>query len=118
MIHSLLCYWHEIQAQKHVEQSMVFVVNGLSMINLSLNSQNRLFPYSGIRLLMIFLVFHPVTINFVKPEACAIIFSTASRLFKLTKERNKKKCNVVCVDIDISYFLLNSELFLHKLKSS
>ena len=58
--------------------------------NLSLNSQNRLFSCSGIKLLTGFLVFHPIKISFVKPEACAIIFSTASSVNKFMKQRNKK----------------------------
>ena len=57
---------------------------------LSLNSQNRLFPCSEIGPLIGFLVFHPIKINFVKPEAYAIIFSTASPVFEFMKKRNKK----------------------------
>ena len=56
-----------------------------TMTNLSLNSQNRLFSCSGIGLLIGFLVFHPMKISFVKPEACAIILSTASPVFKFTE---------------------------------
>ena len=47
----------------------------LIMTNLSLNSPNWLFSCSGIGLLIGFLDFHPIKIKFVKPEACAIIFS-------------------------------------------
>ena len=66
---------------KAVACTMIF--NAAStMTNLSLNSQNRLFSCSGIGLLVGFLVFHPINISFVEPEACAIIFSTASPVFK------------------------------------
>ena len=66
---------------KAVACTMIF--NAAStMTNLSLNSQNRLFSCSGIGLLVGFLVFHPIKISFVEPEACAIIFSTASPVFK------------------------------------
>ena len=37
-----------------------------------------------------FRVFHPIKISFMKPEACAIIFSTASPVFKFMKQRHKK----------------------------
>ena len=43
-----------------------------------------------IGLLIRFLVFHPIKINFVKPETCAIKFSIASPIYKLTKVNNKK----------------------------
>ena len=56
-----------------------------TMTSLSLNSQNRLFSCSKIGLLIGFLVFHPIKISFVIPEACAIIFSTASPVFKFIK---------------------------------
>ena len=64
------------------------------MTNLSLNSQNRLFSCSGIGLLIGFLVFHLMTISFVKPEACTIILSTASSVNKIMKQQNKKIKNV------------------------
>ena len=67
------------------------------MTNLTLHSQNRLFSYSGIGLLIGFLVFHLIKISFVKPEARAIIFSTASWVNKFMKQRNKKIKNVVYV---------------------
>ena len=60
------------------------------MTNLTLNSQNRLFSCSGIGLLIGFLVFHPIKISFVKPGACAIIFSTALLVNEFMKQRNKK----------------------------
>ena len=49
--------------------------------------------------------FHPIKINFVKPEACAIIFSSASPVFKFMKQRNKKsilkkKWNIKIFGID------------------
>ena len=62
----------------------------LTMTNLSLNIQNRLFSCSGIGLLIGFLVFHLTKISSVKPEACAIIFSTASPVFEFIKKQNKK----------------------------
>ena len=34
--------------------------------------------------------FHPIKMNFMKPEACAIIFSTASSVFKFIKKRNRE----------------------------
>ena len=61
-----------------------------TITNLSINSQNRLFSCSGIWLLIGFLVFHPIKISFVKPKACAVIFSTASPVFKFMKPRHKK----------------------------
>ena len=62
----------------------------LTMTNLSLNSQNRLFSCSGIGLLIGFLVVNLIKIRLVKTKACAIIFSTASLVFKFIKEQNKK----------------------------
>ena len=67
---------------KAVACTMIFNTAS-TMTNLSLNSQNRLFSCSEIRLLIGFLVFHPI--SFVKPEACAIEFSTASPVFKFIK---------------------------------
>ena len=57
------------------------------------------------RLLIGFLVFHAIKISFVKPEACAIIFSTDSPVFKFIKQRNKnsilkKKWNIEIFRID------------------
>ena len=69
---------------KAVACMMIFNIAS-TMTNLSLNSQNRLFSCSGIGLLIGFLVFYPIKISFVKPEACAIIFSTASPVFKFIK---------------------------------
>ena len=60
------------------------------MKNLPLNKQDRLFLCSGIRLLIGFLVFHPIKISFVKPEACAIIFNTASSVNKFINQRHEK----------------------------
>ena len=65
------------------------------MTNLSLRSQNRLFSCSGIGLLIGFLVFHLVKISFVIPEACAIIFNTASLVNKFVEQRNTKIKNIV-----------------------
>ena len=75
------------------------------MKNLSRNSQNRLFSCSGIGLLIGFLVFHPINISFVKPEACAIIFNTASSVNIFMKQRNEisimtKKWNFEIFEID------------------
>ena len=65
--------------------------------NLSLNSQNRLFLCLRIELLTEFLVFHRIKINFVKPEAYAIIFRTASPVFQFMNKRNKNIKNVIYV---------------------
>ena len=75
-----------------------------TITNLSLNSQNLLFPYSGIGLLKGFLVFHLIKISFVIPEACAIIFNTASVVNKFMKQRNKKIKNVVYVAAHVPLF--------------
>ena len=56
-----------------------------TMTNLFLNSQNRLFIYLGIGLLTGFVVFSHIKMTFVKTEAYAIIFSTASLVFKFIK---------------------------------
>ena len=74
--------------------------------NLSLTNQNRQFLCSGIGLLIGFLVLHPIKISFVEPEACAIIFSTASAVFKFMKQRNKKK-KILCM------LLLMSPVFFY-----
>ena len=69
---------------KAVACTMIF--NTASTItNLFLNSQDRLFSCSGIGLLTGFLVFHRIKLNYVKPEACAIIFSIISPVFKFMK---------------------------------
>ena len=69
---------------KAVACTMIF--NSASTItNLFQNSQDRLFLCSGIGLLVRFLVFHPIKISFVKPEACAITFSTTSLVFRFMK---------------------------------
>ena len=44
---------------------------------------------SGIGLLIGFLVFHLIKMSFVIPEACAIIFNTASLVNTFMKQRNK-----------------------------
>ena len=67
------------------------------MTNLSLNRQNRLFSCLGIGLLIGFLVFHLIKISFVIPEACVIIFNTASLVNKFMKQGNKKIKNIVYV---------------------
>ena len=81
---------------KAVACTMIFNTAS-TMTNLTLNSQNRLFSYSGIGLLIGFLVFHLIKISFGKPEACAIIFSTVSLVNKFMKRRNKKIKNFVYV---------------------
>ena len=82
------------------------------MINLSLNSQNQLFLCSGIRLLIGFFVFHLIKESFVKPEACAIIFSTASSVNKFMKQRNKRIKMVVYVGIHVlRFFVLLTKTF-------
>ena len=77
-------YVEEKTLAKAMACTMIFNTAS-TMTNLSLNSQNRLFSCSGIGLLIVFLVFHPIKISFVKPEVCAIIFSTASPVFKFIK---------------------------------
>ena len=76
-----------------------------TMTNLSLNSQNRLFSCSRIRLPIGFLVFHLIKISFVKPEACTIIFSTVSSVNKFMKQRNKKIKNVYVAAHTSPFFL-------------
>ena len=76
------------------------------MKNLSLKSQNWLFSCSGIGLLVRFLVFHPIKISFLKPEVCAIIFSTPSPVFKFTKKRNKKIKHVYVAPHATPFFVL------------
>ena len=83
-------------SREAVACTMIFNT-ALAMTNISLNSRNRLFSCSGIGLLIGFLVFHLIKISFVEPEACAIIFSTASSVNKFMKQRNKKIKNVVYV---------------------
>ena len=64
------------------------------MTHLFLNSQNRLFLCSWfIRLLD----FYSIKINFMKPEAYAIIFGTASPVFEFMKQRNEIIKNVLYV---------------------
>ena len=81
---------------KAVACTMIFNTAS-TMTNLSLNSQNQLFSCSGNGLLIGFLVFHLIKISFVIPEACALIFSTASLVNKFMKQRNKKIKNIVYV---------------------
>ena len=84
---------------------MIFITAS-TMKNLSLNSQNRLFSCLGIGLLIGFLVFHLIKISFVIPEACAIIYNTASLVNKFMKQRNKriKKYCIRCCSC--TYFFL------------
>ena len=93
LFHFLNLYAEKITLPKAVACTMI-LNTASTMTNSSLNRQNRLFSYSGIGLLVSFLVFHPIKISFVKPEACAIIFSTASPVFKFMKMRNKNFSNV------------------------
>ena len=82
---------------KAVACTMIFNTDS-TIKNLSLNSQNLLCLCSGIRLLIGLLVFHLIKISIVKPEACTIIFSTASSGNKFMTQRNKKikKCIRCC----------------------
>ena len=85
----LLFYFWNLYAEKIIlgkalACTMIFITAS-TMTNLFLNSQNQLFSCSGIELLTGFLVFYHIKINFVKLEACAIIFSTASPVFKFMK---------------------------------
>ena len=83
-----------------------------TMKNLSLNSQNRLFLCSGIGLLIGFLVFNLIKISFVIPEACAIIFNTASLVYKFMKQRKNKIKNIVYVAAHApTFFFLLTKTF-------
>ena len=63
-----------------------------------------------------FLLFHLIKINFVKPEACTIIFSTVSPVFPFMKQRNKKiKIVYVATQlINVSQFIKISVLDVSK----
>ena len=65
-----------------------------------------------------FLLFHLIKINFVKPEACTIIFSTVSPVFPFMKQRNKKiKIVYVATQlINVSQFIKISVLDVSKKK--
>ena len=89
LFHFSILYVEKKTLHQAVACPMIFNTAS-TMTNLSLNSQNRLFSCSGIGLLIRFLVFHPMKISFVKPGACAIIFSTALLVNKFMKQRNKK----------------------------
>ena len=80
LFHFLNLYVEKKILVKAVACTMIFNTAS-TMTNLSLNSQDRLFSRSGIGLLIGFLLFHPKKISFVKPEDCAIIFSTVSPVF-------------------------------------
>ena len=82
-----------------------------TMTNLSLNSQNGLLSCLGIGLLIGFLFFHLIKINFVKPEACTIIFSTVSLVNKFMKQRNKKKYIVYVAAHAPTFFSLLTKTF-------
>ena len=96
LFHFLNLYVEKKTLAKAVAFTMIF--NTVStMTNLSLNSQNRLFSCSEVGLLIRFLLFHPIKISFMIPEACAIIFNTASLVNKFMKQRNKKIKNIVYI---------------------
>ena len=83
-----------------------------TMTNSSPNSQNRLFSCSGIGLLIGFLVFNLIKISFVIPEACTIIFNTASLVNKLMKQRNKKIKNIIYIAAHApTFFFLLTKTF-------
>ena len=105
LFHFLNLYVEKIILPKAVARTMIFDIAS-TMTNLSLNSQNRHFSFSEIGLLVRFLVFHSIEVSFVKPEACAIIFSTASPVFKFMKKRNKKMKNVVYVGAHANPFFV------------
>ena len=82
------------------------------MTNSSLNNRNRLISCSGIGLLIGFLVFRRMKISFVKLEACAIIFSTASLVNKFMKQRNRIFLNIVYVAAHApTFFFLLTKMF-------
>ena len=82
-----------------------------TMINVSFNSRNRLISCSGIGLLIELLIFHLMKKTFVKPEACAIIFNTASPVNKFMKQRNKKIKNVYVAAHAPPFFVLLTKSF-------
>ena len=94
LFHFLNLYVEKKTLTKAVACTMIFNTSS-TMTNLSLNSQNRLFSCSGIGLLIGFHVFHLIKICFMIPEACVIIFNTASLVNKFMKQRNKKIKNIV-----------------------
>ena len=96
LFHFLNLYVEKKTLAKAVACTMI-LNSASSMTNLSLNIQNRLFLCSGIGLLIGFLVFHLIKISFVIPEACAIIFSTASLVNKFMRQRNEKIINIIYV---------------------
>ena len=59
-----------------------------------------------------FIIFHLIKICFVIPEACAIIFNTASLVNKFMKQRNKKIKNIVYVAAHaLTFFCLLAKTF-------
>ena len=87
----LLFHFFNLYVEKKLEKAVACKMmfnTALKMTNLSLNSRNRLISCLGIGLLIGFLVFRLMKISFVKPEACAIIFNTASPVNKFMKQRN------------------------------
>ena len=103
LFHFLNLYVEKKTLAKDVACTMIFNTAS-TMTNSSLNSRNRLFSCSGIRLFIGFLVFHLIKISFVIPEACAIIYNTASLANKFMKRRNKKIKNIVYVAAHASTF--------------
>ena len=87
LFYFLNLYVEKITLPKVVVCTMIFNTAS-TMTNLSLNSQNRLFLCPGIELLVRSLIFYSIKISFLIPEAYAIIFSTASPVFKFMKKRN------------------------------
>ena len=73
-------YLEKMTLAKVVACTMIFNTAS-TMTNWSVNNQNELFSCSEIGLLRGFLVFYPIKINFVKPEACAVVFSTRKKWY-------------------------------------
>ena len=74
----LTAYWSQlvvvrsvVQKKTHKSCGVYDVLNTTRTVtNLSLNNQNRLFSCLGIALFIGFLLFHPIKMNVVNPEAC------------------------------------------------
>ena len=79
LFHFLNLYVEKIILVKAVACTMIFITAS-TMRNLSLNSQNLLFSCSGIRLLVRFLVFHPIIMIFFNVVASNKAYFTHCQL--------------------------------------
>ena len=90
----------------------MMIFNTASTMTIPKQPKSTFFLFSRIGLLIGFLIFHPEKMNFVKSEACAIIFITTSLVFKFIKEQNKFFSNVVYVAAYVSpFFFLLTKTF-------